>query len=96
MTEINFKGKTYQVNRLKYGKVRQLEKLRKEAIDSKNPILIDEALLRWLQETTNITIQDIEDFYPEELLEFANKVGEATQIPLEPNKSLPEQSSPTV
>ena len=96
MTEVTFKDKTYQIHKLKWGQYMEMLKRRKEGLEKQDEYGLNLALQDSLKQVTNVTDDDLANFYPEEIFDFADKIREAQLLPLQPKEKSPEQLSPTI
>ena len=96
MRKIEFKGKDFIVKPITYGLWRKLLRLRNQATENNDEYLMAEALDQWIKATTNATDVDITSWTLQEITEFTVLVGEASALPLQPNKDLDEPSLQTI
>ena len=91
--QVEFKGKTFNLKEMTYGKWRQLLKLRKQATDTKDEYIVSEALDGWLKATTDVEDKDIVPWTLGEISEFIKLVSEEMAIPLQPKEKSEEPLS---
>lgn len=87
MVEIIFKDKKIQKKTLKWGEVMDILQERKKAIEANDEFAINLVAEKLLFGFSGLTRDDIKDWAPTEVYECLDKLKEASDLPLQPDKS---------